>query len=99
MLYYIQLKLTKLIPHIHFEDINNDGSSIYLTSNQNIPIQIAYSQLSSYGIDLPSPEDTTSEFQKIVEPEGNEFVSNSEADSLSQVTDSINVEPKPKLDD
>ena len=76
-----------------FEDINNDGSSIYLTSNQNIPIQIAYSQLSSYGIDLPSPEDTTSEFQKIVEPEGNEFVSNSEADSITQAQDSVNVEP------
>ncbi len=76
-----------------FEDVNNDGSSIYLTSNQNIPIQLAYSQLSSYGVDITPPEDTTTEFQKISEPEGNEFVSNKEADSVSQAQDSINVEP------
>jgi hypothetical protein len=76
-----------------FEDINNDGSSVYLTSNQTIPIEFAYTQLSSYGIDLLPLEDTTAEFEKLSESEGNEFVSNKEADSLDQITDSINVEP------
>ena len=76
-----------------FEDINNDGSSVYLTSNQNIPIELAYPFLASYGVDITLPEDTTTEFEKISEPEGNEFVSNSEADSLDKAQDSINVEP------
>ena len=76
-----------------FEDINNDGSSVYLTSNQNIPIELAYPFLASYGVDITLPEDTTTEFEKISEPEGNEFISNSEADSLDKAQDSINVEP------
>ncbi len=76
-----------------FEDINNDGSSVYLTSNQNIPIELAYPFLASYGVDITLPEDTTTEFEKIAEPEGNEFVSNKEADSLDQAQDSVNVEP------
>lgn len=76
-----------------FEDINNDGSSIYLTSTQNIPIEIAYPNLSSYGLDVTPPEDTTAELEKELQAEGNEFTSNNEADSLNQITDSVNVEP------
>ena len=77
-----------------FEDINDDHSSIYLTSNQNISLEIAYSKLTSYGIDVTPPEDTTKEFQKIGEELGDEFTSNKDADAVNVVTDSINQEPK-----
>jgi len=76
-----------------FEDINSDASSIYLTSTQNIPLEIAYPKLNSYGIDITLPEDTTAEFQKVAETEGNEFTSNNEADGIGQARDSVNVEP------
>lgn len=76
-----------------YEDINNNDSSIYLTSTQNIPIEVAYPNLSSYGLDVTPPEDTTAELEKELRAEGNEFTSNNEADSLNQVTDSVNVEP------
>ena len=49
--------------------------------------------MASYGVDITLPEDTTTEFEKIAEPEGNEFVSNKEADSLDRAQDSVNVEP------
>lgn len=76
-----------------FEDINNDDSSIYLTSQQNIPLQIAYSTLTSYGIDVTPPEDTTAEFQKIGEQLGDQFTSNNNSDDVTSVRDSVNVEP------
>ena len=76
-----------------FEDINNDDSSIYLTSQQNIPLQIAYSTLTSYGIDVTPPEDTTAEFQKIGEELGDEFTSNKDSDDMTSLRDSVNVEP------
>ena len=76
-----------------FEDVNDDESSIYLTSQQNIPLQIAYSNLKSYGVDVTPPEDTTKEFQKIGEELGDEFTSNNESDNVTSVRDSINVEP------
>ena len=76
-----------------FEDINNDDSSIYLTSQQNIPLQIAYSTLTSYGIDVTPPEDTTAEFQKIGEELGDQFTSNKDSDGMTTLRDSVNVEP------
>ena len=76
-----------------FEDINNDDSSIYLTSQQNIPLQIAYSTLTSYGIDVTPPEDTTAEFQKIGEELGDSFTSNNDSDDMTSLRDSVNVEP------
>ena len=76
-----------------FEDINADLSSIYLTSNQNVPLQIAYSNLKSYGLDVTPPEDTTAEFEKIGEDLGDQFTSNNESDDISNTRDSINVEP------
>ena len=77
-----------------FEDINDDDSSIYLTSTQNIPLEIAYSKLTSYGVDITPPEDTTKEFQKLTEELGDEFTSNKDADAVTVVTDSINREPQ-----
>ena len=76
-----------------FENINEDDSSIYLTSKQNIPLQIAYSTLTSYGLDVTPPEDTTKEFQKEGEDFGDEFTSNRDSDSILEVRDSVNVEP------
>ena len=76
-----------------FEDINADLSSIYLTSNQNVPLQIAYSNLKSYGLDVTPPEDTTAEFEKIGEDLGDQFTSNNESDDINNTRDSINVEP------
>jgi hypothetical protein len=76
-----------------FEDVNDDDSSIYLTSKQNIPLQIAYSTLTSYGLDVTPPEDTTREFQKEGEDFGDEFTSNRDSDSILEVRDSVNVEP------
>lgn len=76
-----------------YEDINVNDSSIYLTSTQNIPLEIAYPKLNSYGIDITPPEDTTAEFQKVAGTEGNEFTSNNEADGIGQARDSVNVEP------
>ena len=76
-----------------FEDINSDASSIYMTSTQNIPLQIAYSTLTSYGIDVTPPEDTTAEFQKIGEDLGDQFTSNKSSDDMTSVRDSVNVEP------
>ena len=86
-----QLKLDTWEPI--FEDINADGSSIYLTSTQYIPIELAYTKLTSYGIDVTPPDDTTAQFDKSAQAEGNEFESNNDADSLGQTSDSINQEP------
>jgi len=82
-----------------FEDINSDASSIYMTSTQNIPLQIAYSNLKSYGIDVTPPEDTTAEFEKIGKDLGDQFTSNKESDDINNARDSVNVEPKLSGDD
>ena len=82
-----------------FEDINSDASSIYMTSTQNVPLQIAYSNLKSYGIDVTPPEDTTAEFEKIGKNLGDKFTSSKESDDISNARDSINREPKLSSDD
>ena len=76
-----------------FEDVNTDDSSIYLTSTQKIPLEIAFPNLKSYGIDITPPEETTAEFEKEGKELGNEFTSNKDSDSINTPTDSVNREP------
>tara|TARA_Y100000361_G_C11149304_1_gene340077 strand:+ start:110 stop:1141 length:1032 start_codon:yes stop_codon:yes gene_type:complete len=76
-----------------YENINLDDSSIYMTSNQQIGLQLASTNLASFGIDVTSPLDTTVTLEKINIDLSNEFESNNDADNLDQTYDSVNVEP------
>lgn len=53
------------------EDINNDNSSIYITSTQKIPIKVARERYISYGIDSKISPTAPAEF------EGNQVIINS----------------------
>lgn len=74
-----------------YENINLDDSSIYLTSNQRIGINLASTNLQSFGIDVTQPEDTTAQIEAV--ELSNEFESNKSADGIDTPRDSINVEP------
>jgi len=74
-----------------YENIQQDDSSIYLTSGQLIPVDLASTIFDSYGIDIVPTSDTTKRIQNVELEDPN--VSNQEADSIDQPYDSVNVEP------
>lgn len=79
-----------------YENINLDDSSIYMTSNQRIGVNLASTNLESFGIDITQPEDTTAIIQQV--ELGSEFESNKKSDALNQTRDSVNVEPNLSTD-
>lgn len=74
-----------------YENIQQDDSSIYLTSGQTIPVALASTIFDSYGIDAVSAVDTTKPLQET--PVSNTTVSPKEADSTGSVFDTVNIEP------
>ena len=75
-----------------YENIQQDDSSIYLTSGQNINVLLASSNFISYGIDAISGFDTTRDLQE-TELDNNPTISPKEADTIETVYDIVNVEP------
>ena len=74
-----------------YEDIQNDDSSIYMTSGQTIPVLLASSNFASFGIDAVPIANTTKLLQEV--PVLDPSASLKELDDTENTYDSINQEP------
>jgi len=74
-----------------YEDIQNDDSSIYMTSGQTIPVSLGSTNFSSFNIDVVPVANTTKLLQDV--PLDNSSLSNKELDSTDKPYDIVNVEP------
>lgn len=74
-----------------YEDIQNDDSSIYLTSGQTIPVALGSTNFASFGVDATPIVNTTKLIQEV--PLNGPTTSAKEADATSSVSDIVNVEP------
>jgi len=74
-----------------YEDIQNDDSSIYMTSGQTIPIVLASSNFTSFGIDAVPIANTTKLLQNV--PVLDPSASLVELDDTDNTYDTINQEP------
>ena len=74
-----------------YEDIQNDDSSIYMTSGQTIPIKLGSTNFNSFGVDAIPAANTTKLLQS--QPVENELLSNKELDATGSAFDIVNVEP------
>jgi hypothetical protein len=74
-----------------YEDIQNDDSSIYMTSGQTIPIALASSNFASFGIDAVPIANTTKLLQNV--PVLDPSASLVELDDTENTYDVINQEP------
>ena len=74
-----------------YEDIQNDDSSIYMTSGQTIPLRLGSNNFASFGVDAIPVANTTKILQDVsVE---NSSLSNNELDSTGSAYDIVNQEP------
>jgi len=74
-----------------YEDIQNDDSSIYLTSGQTIPIKLGSTNFASFGVDAVPVANTTKLIQD--SPLDNSSISNKDLDDVNNPYDIINQEP------
>ena len=74
-----------------YEDIQNDDSSIYMTSGQTIPVALASTNFASFGIDAIPVANTTKLFQEV--PVLDPSSSLVELDNTDNTFDTINQEP------
>ena len=74
-----------------YEDIQNDDSSIYMTSGQTIPVALASTNFVSFGVDAIPVSNTTKLLQDI--PVLDPSSSLKELDNTESVYDTINEEP------
>jgi hypothetical protein len=74
-----------------YEDIQNDDSSIYMTSGQTIPVRLGSTNFSSFGVDAIPAANTTKLLQS--QPVENELLSNKQLDATGSAFDIVNVEP------
>jgi hypothetical protein len=74
-----------------YEDIQNDDSSIYMTSGQTIPVVLGSTNFASFGVDAVPVANTTKLLQDV--PVDNSTKSNKELDSADKPYDIVNVEP------
>jgi len=74
-----------------YEDIQNDDSSIYMTSGQTIPVSLGSTNFASFGVDAVPVANTTKLLQDT--PVDNSSLSNKELDSADKAYDIVNQEP------
>jgi hypothetical protein len=74
-----------------YEDIQNDDSSIYMTSGQTIPVRLGSTNFASFGINAVPITNTTKLLQDT--PVQDPTVSNKELDSTGSSYDVVNQEP------
>jgi len=74
-----------------YEDIQNDDSSIYMTSGQTIPVVLASTNFASFGVDAIPVANTTKLFQEV--PVLDPSSSLVELDNTGSTFDTINQEP------
>jgi len=74
-----------------YEDVQNDDSSIYMTSGQTIPINLASKNFASFGADAVPVANTTKLLQNV--PVLDDNLSLVELDDTSNVNDVVNQEP------
>ena len=74
-----------------YEDIQNDDSSIYMTSGQTIPVALASTNFTSFGIDAIPVANTTKIFEgvPVIDPDS----SLKELDNIENTYDTVNQEP------
>ena len=74
-----------------YEDIQNDDSSIYMTSGQIIPVALGSTNFASFGIDAVPVANTTKLFNEV--PVLDPSVSLQEQDDIEKTYDTVNQEP------
>ena len=74
-----------------YEDVQNDDSSIYMTSGQTIPVKLGSNNFASFGIDAIPISNTTKLIQEV--PVQDPTLSNNELDDVSHSFDTVNQEP------
>lgn len=74
-----------------YEDIQNDDSSIYMTSGQTIPVKLGSTNFASFGVDAVPVANTTKLLQDV--PVDNSSKSNKDLDSTDKPYDLVNQEP------
>ena len=74
-----------------YEDIQNDDSSIYMTSGQLISVELGSTNFASFGVDAIPVANTTKQMQEV--PLGNPSTSTKELDDVEKVYDTVNQEP------
>ena len=75
-----------------YEDVSTDDSSIYMTSKQRIEFELASTNFATFGVDALSGTNTTQLLQDV--PLENPNKSNKEADSIDNISDSVEKQPK-----
>lgn len=80
-----------------YEDVQNDDSSIYMTSGQTIPVALASTNFASFGIDAVPIANTTKLLQDI--PIGDSDSSLKELDDTENIYDIVNQEPDLSTED
>lgn len=74
-----------------YEDIQNDDSSIYMTSGQIIPVALGSTNFASFGIDAVPVANTTKLFNEV--PVLDPSASLQEQDDIEKTYDTVNQEP------
>ena len=74
-----------------YEDVQNDDSSIYMTSGQTIPVRLGSTNFASFGIDAIPISNTTKLIQEVPVQDPN--LSNKELDDVDNPYDTVNQEP------
>jgi len=74
-----------------YEDVDNDDSSIYMTTNQNIPVTLASFNFFSFGINIVPQVKTSAKIERPVKGESGK--SNNAADRIELNIDTVTKEP------